>query len=1237
MVVLRALELENFKTYHPKVRIETKGGFNAVVGPNGCGKSNFMDALSFALGCRASSVRGKKLEDLISNNLSEKHFKGRRFATVRVIFSIENEEANNLELSEYVSRLEDYEELLLILSRTITGEGTSEYAIAEKKVLQHEYFALLAKLGLRNNAQTFLVFQNQIESVAFKTPKELTAMFEELSDSIDLKAQYEEALQQKQRLDEESALFFQQRKALSSERKRYKEQSAEAKHYRELEERLNRVKSTKSLLHLYKFSLQQTQIENDLNKLQQELESSKESLKDVESKLQQQRTLSANASKFKSTTQKKLEGLLQEVENFHLLQTTKESQRQEIEKQLASKKRSQATLQEKISSTESEISKLRETLEDVEQALQITEQEIVNASTECTLSSEDYETYKNLKREVASKTSFLKQELETLQRNEQLLSQQKTGLEQKLEKALAEQVACTAEKDKIEDQIKRAYNKVEQLRQEAESKTLEKQQMMIQRNESLDRRKQLEQTLRVIQNELIECGAILHENDIQTRMEEAFTVMKRVFPGIKGKLRDLVYPVQSKYRTSFEVVFGNFLDAVVVDNSQTGAECISYLKQQRLGSMLFLPLADIRPKPIDEDLRRLGGSCKLLVDVLNCQPQYVSAMRYAAGSTVICDSLEEARQVFSRVKREQKRRIKLCSLDGTVINKSGFVTGGHVDTEETDKRMQRQKIEELRRQQTAILDELSHLTTANMSRLDDKIEKIANDINTRESQIVVLERELDSLKERKKQLSEKLSTCHNIVVDKLRHQLDEKNRKFSDITQQVQAILQEIRNHENQTFSNFISKFGLSDSFTFEQKYIQGLENLSEKKNKLDTQRVKLSRRLDYENDSLRACQERLKLLITEISSTEDSSLSILQEEESTRKQLEQLEKEVANLRVTLRNQSTSFEQENEKSRNLRKQLISIQEQINQAEKQLGNKQEELNELKLARSELLRSCMLNETLIPLKGNRQLSDEDAIPEDDELDFDSLSRRYRDCKTDDDFAKVINEIEENEHQIVSELDKIAPNLLAGDKLLSVKTRIEEIVQKYEATRQEAMEATRKFQKIREERRRRFLSCFNVVSANIDRVYKELTRNSVSQLGGTAYLALESYEEPYLHGVKYHAMPPSKRFRDMEQLSGGEKTLAALALIFAIQAYRPAPFIVLDEVDAALDRDNLEKVARFILQRSRMNSPKEQYIVISLKDKFYEMADALIGIYRDMERSCSGVLSLDLNQFGEVSLQQ
>jgi len=229
-----------------------------------------------------------------------------------------------------------------------------------------------------------------------------------------------------------------------------------------------------------------------------------------------------------------------------------------------------------------------------------------------------------------------------------------------------------------------------------------------------------------------------------------------------------------------------------------------------------------------------------------------------------------------------------------------------VDTEETDKRIQRQRIDELRTQQTTILDELSQLTTANLSRLDDKIEKLASDINTRQAQIELLNRELETLKSRKKQLVEELSRTHNVTVEHLQSQLEEKKRRYSEITQQVELITQQIRDQENQTFADFLSKFGLDDSVTFEEKYIQGLENLADKKNKLETQKVKLSRRLDYEYDSLQAARERLKILSAEIASAEQSSLSLLEEEESSRKKLEQLERQVTKLRLDLQTQSKS-------------------------------------------------------------------------------------------------------------------------------------------------------------------------------------------------------------------------------------------------------------------------------------------------------------------------------------------
>jgi structural maintenance of chromosome 1 len=156
---------------------------------------------------------------------------------------------------------------------------------------------------------------------------------------------------------------------------------------------------------------------------------------------------------------------------------------------------------------------------------------------------------------------------------------------------------------------------------------------------------------------------------------------------------------------------------------------------------------------------------------------------------------------------------------------------------------------------------------------------------------------------------------------------------------------------------------------------------------------------------------------------------------------------------------------------------------------------------------------------------------------------------------------------------------------------------------------------------------MDAFNHISTNINAIYKQLTQSSTHPLGGTAYLSLESEDEPFLNGIKYTAMPPTKRFRDMEQLSGGEKTVAALALLFAVHSFRPSPFFVLDEVDAALDNLNVAKVAAYIRSKSRDDAKGPdsggqgtgfQSVVISLKDTFYDKADALVGVYRDQRYS-------------------
>ncbi|XP_030395518.1 structural maintenance of chromosomes protein 1B isoform X3 [Gopherus evgoodei] len=220
---------------------------------------------------------------------------------------------------------------------------------------------------------------------------------------------------------------------------------------------------------------------------------------------------------------------------------------------------------------------------------------------------------------------------------------------------------------------------------------------------------------------------------------------------------------------------------------------------------------------------------------------------------------------------------------------------------------------------------------------------------------------------------------------------------------------------------------------------------------------------------------------------------------------------------------------------------------------------------------------------------------------------------------------------QQQIVSKENVLfktaAPNLRALEKLQTAKDKFQESVDAFEASRREARICRQEFEQIKKRRYERFSQCFEHVSVAIDQIYKKLCRNSCAQ----AFLSPENPEEPYLEGISYNCVAPGKRFMPMDNLSGGEKSVAALALVFAIHSFRPAPFFVLDEVDAALDNTNIGKVSSFIKEQAEEQC---QMIVISLKEEFYSRADALIGVCPEQDDYMfSQVLTLDLTVYPDI----
>jgi structural maintenance of chromosome 1 len=198
-------------------------------------------------------------------------------------------------------------------------------------------------------------------------------------------------------------------------------------------------------------------------------------------------------------------------------------------------------------------------------------------------------------------------------------------------------------------------------------------------------------------------------------------------------------------------------------------------------------------------------------------------------------------------------------------------------------------------------------------------------------------------------------------------------------------------------------------------------------------------------------------------------------------------------------------------------------------------------------------------------------------------------------------------------------------AADRLNTTQSKLKETAKEWESSRKSAVKAKKDFEDVKAKRLELFQKAFDHISENIGGTYKDLTKDNRFPLGGQAYLDMEDSTEPYMAGLKYHAMPPLKRFRDMEHLSGGEKTIAALALLFAIHSYQPSPFFVLDEVDAALDNVNVGRVAQYVKEHA---SPGMQFIVISLKAGFFQESESLVGVMRDQAKMSSRVVSLDVS---------
>ena len=422
---------------------------------------------------------------------------------------------------------------------------------------------------------------------------------------------------------------------------------------------------------------------------------------------------------------------------------------------------------------------------------------------------------------------------------------------------------------------------------------------------------------------------------------------------------------------------------------------------------------------------------------------------------------------------------------------------------------------------------------------------------------------------------------------------------------------------------------------------------------KFEEEKTSLNSKLEFERsrDTLKSYHKWQK----EAQEHEKDLKKLKKEEETLQENINQIENDVENLKKDMEKHKESSNQIELEIGEVKKKLSAHNKELNEFRKKVASSEAKYLDKKLERHKILKNSKLELVDLPMTVGSMddiSEEEQSTQQQDQANTESLATVStndatlifeREAKIKIDYRRLKStylnlstndEVEKCEVKILNELNETkellkhfqAPNFKADEKLDTVKEIWENTAAEFDKARVLAKKARNAFLKVKQERYDRYNSCFEHISNKIDEIYKSLCMNQ----GAQASLVLENAEEPFLDGVIYNCVAPGKRFRQMDNLSGGEKTIAALGLLFAIRSYNPSPFFVLDEVDAALDNTNISKVANYIVEQSKKGL---QCIVISLKEEFFHHADAIIGVY-PQANDCiaSKILSLELSKFDE-----
>ncbi|XP_026711001.1 structural maintenance of chromosomes protein 4 isoform X2 [Athene cunicularia] len=1178
---------QNFKSYAGE---QTLGPFHkrfsCIIGPNGSGKSNVIDSMLFVFGYRAQKIRSKKLSVLIHS--SDEH-RDIQSCTVEVHFQkIIDKEGDDYEVIPNSN---------FCVSRTAYRDNSSVYYINGKKKTFKDVGILLRSHGIDLDHNRFLILQGEVEQIAMMKPKGQTehdeGMLEYLEDLIGsarlkdpiktlcrrveiLNEMRGEKLNRVKIVEKEkNALEADRNKAiefLCLENRVFKEKNHICQYYiHDLKKRINDVEMQKGKIN------EETKVLNEKSsKLADEMKTKNKALKQLEKKLNK-------IAEFIEENKKKFAQLdLQDIKVREKLKHAK-SRTKKLEKQLQKDKEKVEELKKLPSSSEkviSEITSKKELLEktkekeekNLNQVLDSLKEETQELQEEKKRKEKELMEFSKTVNEARSKMDVAQSELDIY------LDRQNTAVSQlnEAKEALTTSSETLKERKAAIKDIKAKLPQAEQELKEKE-KALEK----LEREESGSKN-----LVRNLRQKVEEAKSSLSLSRSRGKVLEALLQQKKSgkIRGLYGRLGDLG-AIDEKYDVAISSSCGA-LDNIVVDTIDTAQECVTFLKKSGIGVATFIALDKMAVWETKSQKIPTPENTSRLFDLVKVEDEkFRLAFYFALRDTLVTNNLEEA----TRVAFQTDKRWRVVTLKGQVIEQSGTMTGGggkimkgrigssvvmDVSEEEVSKMESQLQMNSKR----AIQYEEEKL------QLEEAIRKLRQDIREMKNTLEKYTASIQSLSEQeahlKTQVKELEANLIAVAPDRIK-----------------QEELEKILNTYKKDYDSTAEKAGKIEN---EVKRLHNLimdinsNKLRAQQDKLDT----ISKEIDQCTSALTKARVAVKTAERNLKKSEESVLQTEKEIENNEKEIKDLTEELTKLEdkaTEVINDGKEAEEAlpavQEEHRGLLQEIKTIQDDEHALQKEALN-------IKLKIEQIDSHISTHQSKMKY-WQKEMSKLSLHPIEDKPaeDLPVLSEEELEAIKDPDaITNQIALLEAQCHEMKPNLGAIAEYRKKEELYLKRVAELDDITNERDKFRQ-ALEDLRK------QRLNEFMAGFNVITNKLKENYQMLT------LGGDAELELVDSLDPFSEGVMFSVRPPKKSWKKIYNLSGGEKTLSSLALVFALHHYKPTPLYFMDEIDAALDFKNVSIVAFYIYEQTK----NAQFIIISLRNNMFEIADRLIGIYK------------------------